>query len=459
MRKINLSKYFLGFLPVTLFSIFLAACGGGSGGGTASTTQQGTTQQGIFLDALVQGVSYSAGSITGTTDANGNFTYKPGDTITFKIGDIVLGTVTATPIITPLSLTSASSTTDQRVINMVRFLLTLDDDGNPDNGIQITDALRAAASGQTVDFNMTPSAFGSDGNVVNALSAMVKGSRALVNQTDAQTHFDSTIIAMQKSLAGDYSGTFSGGNSGTWSITVDANGNIIGSGKSNTTGSFAVSGKIDSSGRGAFGAGGSADFIGFFSMNGCFAGSWVDHGVSPNTSGTFSGSKVGSSANNCDSIAAEIPRSPTAGNDKTGANLGGTGGTVSGTINISGNDQSIIGGTFSPTRIEKQAFIDNNRVVVSKSNASTNNFWTLNTLFDKQSDAPLAVRYNVASNFSITHAYFLDCIPASNCTGIKLDKGSRTVTFTDVVLVPISTISSNQATGTITLNGAYTFNL
>jgi multidrug efflux pump subunit AcrA (membrane-fusion protein) len=54
----------------------LSACGGS---GNPVTT-------GIFVDAPVEGLSYSNGSISGTTDASGRFLYTPGANVTFSLG-------------------------------------------------------------------------------------------------------------------------------------------------------------------------------------------------------------------------------------------------------------------------------------------------------------------------------------------------------------------------------------
>ena len=64
----------------------LAACGGEGGGSSPSSSASnlggvadGTTnapdmKTGVFSDSLVQGLNYSQGNITGTTNANGEFT-------------------------------------------------------------------------------------------------------------------------------------------------------------------------------------------------------------------------------------------------------------------------------------------------------------------------------------------------------------------------------------------------
>lgn len=121
----------------------LAACGGGGGTSPASTTSVAT-----FIDAKVEGLAFRSASHSGRTDRNGNFAYKPGETVTFSIGNMVLGSVTPTgKKVTPLQLVpGASAATDARVTRILRVLQTLDQDGNLDNGIQISNWAHELAS-------------------------------------------------------------------------------------------------------------------------------------------------------------------------------------------------------------------------------------------------------------------------------------------------------------------------
>lgn len=92
----NYFKSILLFLLVTL-----AACGGG-GSGTPSVSQ------GKFIDAAVEGITYTSGTLTGLTDRQGNFSYQAGQSVTFSIGGIILGTVSGSAIITPIQLVTGN---------------------------------------------------------------------------------------------------------------------------------------------------------------------------------------------------------------------------------------------------------------------------------------------------------------------------------------------------------------
>ena len=78
-----------------------AACGGSSGGSGPPPPQ--IVEMGVFIDSPVQGLSYQSGSsAAGTTDANGMFDYTVGETLSFSVGAVQLGTLPdGKPLVTP----------------------------------------------------------------------------------------------------------------------------------------------------------------------------------------------------------------------------------------------------------------------------------------------------------------------------------------------------------------------
>jgi hypothetical protein len=130
----------------------LTACGG-SGGGTPPVVQppQPVVEMGVFIDSPVQGLGFSSGAVSGTTDENGMFDYTVGETLTFSVGGIELGTLAAgKALVTPDDFGAASE-------NIARFLQTLDADGEHINGIDLSVAATALANS-----TMDASAFTSD---------------------------------------------------------------------------------------------------------------------------------------------------------------------------------------------------------------------------------------------------------------------------------------------------------
>ena len=51
--------------------------------------------------------------------------------VTFSVGGVALGTVAAEEVITPVDLVPDGTTDTPAVQNIVRFLMMLDDDGDP----------------------------------------------------------------------------------------------------------------------------------------------------------------------------------------------------------------------------------------------------------------------------------------------------------------------------------------
>lgn len=126
----------------------LAACGGGGGGSPPPvdiTPPPPVIEMGVFIDSPVQGLTYQSGSNPeGTTDANGMFDYTVGETLSFSVDGVQLGTLPdGQPVVTPNDFGAAAE-------NIARLLQTLDADANHLNGIDLTAAATALA-GTTLD--------------------------------------------------------------------------------------------------------------------------------------------------------------------------------------------------------------------------------------------------------------------------------------------------------------------
>ena len=64
--------------------------------GLLSCTPEMPEKRGIFFDFPVSGLQYTAepSGFSGFTDGEGSFGYNEGDSLSFRIGDTILGTVT-----------------------------------------------------------------------------------------------------------------------------------------------------------------------------------------------------------------------------------------------------------------------------------------------------------------------------------------------------------------------------
>ncbi|MFL1483616.1 hypothetical protein [Marinobacter sp. LN3S78] len=182
-------------------ALALTACGGGggsssdsSGGGGGEDNNNGgdvtASETGVFVDSPVSGINYTTSSgKTGTTNELGEYDYAPGDTVTFSIGGTELPAVEATGRITPADMGSGATdwSSDPTVVNILRLLQTLDDDGDASNGITITEAIHTAL--QDIDLAQTLSQSDSD---TLASTVLESTGKTLVTEDDAIAHFQAT---------------------------------------------------------------------------------------------------------------------------------------------------------------------------------------------------------------------------------------------------------------------------
>src|SRR5450631_262857 len=170
------------------------------------TDLPGTTMRGVFRDFKVSGMMYRSGTMSGITDQDGRFLYQIGQPVTFSVGAVTLGTVTVgKPVVTPVDLLVNGSGNSTYVINVVRFLSMLDQDGDSTNGIQISAGVTAAAAHWAqLDFATT--------DLPSALAPLVSEAMA----ADGGTHVLPDAAAAKSSLASNYYCTYSGGFVGTY---------------------------------------------------------------------------------------------------------------------------------------------------------------------------------------------------------------------------------------------------
>ncbi len=129
-------------------ALALSGCGGGS-------KQQVEPLTGTLQAGRPQGIQFQTPSQTGSTDADGRFTYLPGETVTFSVAAVELGSVPGAAEVSLFTLAGLTPPTTERAlrreldriqristpfaraVNMARLLMMLDADGNPDNGLDV----------------------------------------------------------------------------------------------------------------------------------------------------------------------------------------------------------------------------------------------------------------------------------------------------------------------------------
>ena len=212
-------------IPFVFLAQFLHSCGlipeepTSSVNCVSNCTGSAGSNTGIFLDSEVAGVTYTTSSgLSGTTNSSGQFSYSAGDTVSFSIGDVSLGSVTAAAVLTPVEVMGASGTADQKVVNLARLLQTLDSDGDPSNGIEITSSASNALQGKSLDFNVPVDTFTSDSTIAQIQTAVGK---TLISATSALNHLHTTLNerSLSSKVSSDSQLQAMGGTLGSFSFT------------------------------------------------------------------------------------------------------------------------------------------------------------------------------------------------------------------------------------------------
>ena len=155
------------------------------GGGDSFTTVSLST--GKFIDSAVAGLSYTTSSQSGTTDANGSFQYKSGETVTFKLYGQQILAAPGHSTLTPFDTSNTSLNVDYS-INLIKFLMAINTDSNPNNGI----TLPVFTGTLAINFNQNLYDFDTDTSVINFLTTHANG-RNLPSIQTAITHFMTSV--------------------------------------------------------------------------------------------------------------------------------------------------------------------------------------------------------------------------------------------------------------------------
>lgn len=155
-------------LLTSVLLLGLAGCG--------SDQKEPDELTGTLQGGHIQGVEWRTATRSGTTGAAGTFAYLPGESVTFSIGNVELGTAAGAPDITLFTLAGLTPPTTERTlrreldralrtstpftraINLDLLLLALDADGDPANGIDVRNRA-ASMSRALLDFDRNRESF------------------------------------------------------------------------------------------------------------------------------------------------------------------------------------------------------------------------------------------------------------------------------------------------------------
>jgi hypothetical protein len=181
-------------MSLAVFSV-LAGCGGSDSTPAASAK---TPMTGVFLDGAVENLDYVAGTAAkASTNAKGEFTCYAGDTVSFSIGGIALGSTLCATTVTPLELAATTDIKSSKVNNRLLALQLLDEDRDPSNGIKLTADVKTALASKTLDFNATADAFSAAMSANLAAAGSKYADRTIDDSRRAlvREHFEDTLAS------------------------------------------------------------------------------------------------------------------------------------------------------------------------------------------------------------------------------------------------------------------------
>jgi hypothetical protein len=180
-------------VSLAVFSV-LAGCGGSDSAPEAAKTPM----TGVFLDGAVENLDYVAGTAAkASTNAKGEFTCYAGDTVTFSLGGIALGSAPCAATITPLQLAGVTDVKDAKVVNRLLALQLLDDDSDPSNGIKLNADVKTALASKSADFNAAADTF----NAALTANLTTAGAKYAARSVDdsrralVREHFEDTLAS------------------------------------------------------------------------------------------------------------------------------------------------------------------------------------------------------------------------------------------------------------------------
>jgi hypothetical protein len=175
-------------VALALSALIITACSDNSISISTNNAAPQSTQLGQFIDGPVKGASYRRGTLPQlfTTSTDGSFIFLAGERVEFRLGNISFGSIETsanTKFVTPRILARGN---DSARINMARFLITLDSDQNPNNGIKISAAVKQAGwqySGSNDFATLDSNELAEFASVANGLAR-----RSLVSSDVAEKH-------------------------------------------------------------------------------------------------------------------------------------------------------------------------------------------------------------------------------------------------------------------------------
>jgi hypothetical protein len=214
-RDLNMKTKFL-LHTVLATSALVVGCGG-SGGSSSASSSSSAPLAGSFVDAPTKGLLYTASpsGLSGITDANGNYQYQPGDTVTFSIPNganpIVVG---STKPVAPtggnaisfvLNMTNGEAAAQVlQTLNHSTSVTSLDVSGlTLDSGNTAILNAYIASDGSQLPANADPTVTTNVTNMLNSIqtAAIFSGSATAATPVSS-TFLDTVTVGLQSTMSG-----------------------------------------------------------------------------------------------------------------------------------------------------------------------------------------------------------------------------------------------------------------
>lgn len=103
--------------------------------------------KGVFWDSPVVGLEYKTQTLSGLTNEKAEFEYLEGETVNFSVGGVIIGAAVGKNMLTPADLVievggQIKRLKEQKLVNIARFLQSLNKDDDVEQQITITEEIR-----------------------------------------------------------------------------------------------------------------------------------------------------------------------------------------------------------------------------------------------------------------------------------------------------------------------------
>ena len=207
-------------IATTILGFSLIGCGGGVS--SSGDSIEITVNTGTFVDSPVEGLKYETVTLSGFTDNQGRFQYKDGEIVTFKIGNLELGSAAGEELMTPLTLTGESNLNNisSKATNIARILQSLDENSSNTGLIKIPLSLK------NLDISNIDLESDADlGTILSEAQTITSKSYTLKDSTTAKADMKKyiTLFSQYKILKNDI---YTGEGSSYFLLNMSRNGNI-----------------------------------------------------------------------------------------------------------------------------------------------------------------------------------------------------------------------------------------